>query len=304
MADKAEKQPGSRGWFWNILTYLITTAGIVVGIDLLLRLIKVTPDILGTLIFVLELSISAVLAKEGAGETGRKNLTTLMKRMKLPPEHWKALRFFLVSIFVLLLFIFYNQLPGLAVHYNNKGLAQYQQGLLKSAENDYLRAINLDPDYTAAHYNLGLLYEEIGDRDRAVVEYRLAMIGGLDAAYNNLAHLYILEDKPDQAVPLLLNGLDLTTDEKVLYSLYKNLGWARHEQERYIEAENSLRKAIDLSPDQAAAHCLLARTLYSMDKSSLGEWESCLVLADGRNADEDVWIGLARQRIMELEEGE
>jgi tetratricopeptide (TPR) repeat protein len=227
-----------------------------------------------------------------------------MERMKLPPEHWKALRFFLVSIFVLVLFVFHNQLPGLAVHYNNKGLAQYQQGQLKSAENDYLRAINLYPDYTAAHYNLGLLYEEIGDREQAEVEYRLAMIGGLDAAYNNLAHLYILEENPDQAVPLLLNGLDLTSDEYVLYSIQKNLGWARYQQGRFVEAENSLRKAIDLSPDQAAAHCLLARTLYSMDKPSLGEWESCLVLADGRNADEDVWIGLARQRILELEDGE
>jgi Flp pilus assembly protein TadD len=58
---------------------------------------------------------------------------------------------------------------------------------------DFTNALKLDPNFAETHYNLGSLYEDVRDFDRARSEYRLAMLGGLAAAYNNLARLYILD---------------------------------------------------------------------------------------------------------------
>jgi Flp pilus assembly protein TadD len=139
--------------------------------------------------------------------------------------------------------------------------------------------------------------------DKAQAEYLAAVQGGLDAAYNNLARLYILEEDYAAAVPLLKKGLLLTNQEAVKYDLHKNLGWARLGQARYDEATSELQAAIALAPEQAPAHCLLAQVLDSWGNTSAAtvEWETCLKLADPLRPDEDIWIGLARHRLVEEE---
>jgi Flp pilus assembly protein TadD len=124
------------------------------------------------------------------------------------------------------------------------------------------------------------------------------MQGGLDAAYNNLARLYILQGDPSEAVSLLLSGLEKAQDTSVRYTMLKNLGWARLEQKRYDEAIATLREAINLAPEAAAGHCLLAQALEGQGDAggTASEWETCLRLASSRkSAEEDRWIGQARQ---------
>jgi tetratricopeptide (TPR) repeat protein len=50
-----------------------------------------------------------------------------------------------------------------------------QQGKKKEAEKFYLRAILLEPENGRAHYNLGLLYKEWKDSDRAIKEFQKAV---------------------------------------------------------------------------------------------------------------------------------
>jgi tetratricopeptide (TPR) repeat protein len=190
-------------------------------------------------------------------------------------------------------------LPSIAVQYNNSGLQNYSAGRLTSAQFDYLRAIKLNPDYVDAHYNLGLLYEDFQQIDKARVEYWAAVQGGLAAAHNNLARLYILDKDYAVAVPLLKKGLMIANNDAVNYYLHKNLGWARLGQSRYDEALVELQAAIALAPDQAPAHCLLAQVLEGQGDTVAAreEWEICLKFADSLRPDEDTWIGLARQRL-------
>jgi tetratricopeptide (TPR) repeat protein len=119
--------------------------------------------------------------------------------------------------------------------------------------------------------------------------------------------------------------------------LHTQLAQARYSQGRFDEAEESLRQATDLLQQQAipnatpnsspeagisppassadpsgtstafatdattpaAPFCLLAETLEQQNQSqaALSAWQSCLSLADNRNAQEDVWIGIARDRL-------
>ncbi len=186
--------------------------------------------------------------------------------------------------------------------YNNRGLVHYLAERLPQAVSDFTKALELDPNFAETHYNLGSLYEDLRDFDRARSEYRLAMLGGLTAAYNNLARLYILEKDYAAAVDLLLKGLKVAEHKAEKYALRKNLGWARLGQGRYAEAKAELLTAIDLDREQAPAYGLLAQALEGLGEGveSLVAWENCLRYASSYRPDEDTWIDLARQRLTKL----
>lgn len=186
--------------------------------------------------------------------------------------------------------------------YNDRGLVHYLAERLPQAVSDFTKALELDPDFAETHYNLGSLYEDLRDFDRARSEYRLAMLGGLTAAYNNLARLYILEKDYAAAVDLLLKGLKVAEYKAEKYALRKNLGWARLGQGRYAEAKAELLTAIDLDRKQASAYGLLAQALEGLGEEveSLVAWENCLRYASSYRPDEDTWIDLARQRLTKL----
>jgi AAA-like domain len=192
--------------------------------------------------------------------------------------------------------------PWLAVFYNNRGFNNLLAGRLVSAQSDFSWAIKFNPNYVEAHYNLGILFEDLKDFERARVEYRIAAQGGLVAAYNSLARLYILEENYSEAVSLLQMGLkQIKNDNKPLKSvMLKNLGWAKLNQKRYAEASAILQDAISLSNDKGSAHCLLAQVLESEGdnkKSALLEWKKCLMYASSSNPEEYAWISLAKQRL-------
>ncbi len=186
--------------------------------------------------------------------------------------------------------------------YNDRGLENYLAERLPQAVSDFTKALELDPNFAETHYNLGSLYEDLRDFDRARSEYRLAMLGGLTAAYNNLARLYILEKDYAAAVDLLLKGLKVAEHEAEKYALRKNLGWARLGQNRYAEAKAELLTAIDLDRKQASAYGLLAQALEGLEEKveALVAWENCLRYASSYRPDEDTWIDLARQRLAQL----
>ncbi len=183
--------------------------------------------------------------------------------------------------------------------YNDSGVEHYLADRLPLAVSDFCLALKRDPNFAETHYNLGSVYEDLRHFDRAREEYRIAMLGGLAAAYNNLARLYILEKDYTAAVDLLLKGLKLAEHKAEHYALWKNLGWARLEQGRYADAKACLQTAIDLEREQAPAYCLLAQALEKLgeDVEALIAWENGLRYASSYRPDEDAWIETARQRL-------
>ncbi|MFC1708166.1 tetratricopeptide repeat protein, partial [Planctomycetota bacterium] len=95
--------------------------------------------------------------------------------------------------------------PDHAPAYNNRGMVYSAQArnshgadrtaqeLYRSAGEDYLRAMELDPDYADAHFNYALLAEEYRHYVVAIEEYERVLV--IDphhtSALNNLANLYI-----------------------------------------------------------------------------------------------------------------
>ena len=179
------------------------------------------------------------------------------------------------------------------------GVTNHLSGQLPQAQFGYSLALLLNPVSPAAHYNQAATYEDQHNYPLAQSEYQLAIEGGLVAAYNNMARLYILQGNYDAAISLLRVGLPLAKDD-IKADMYKNRGWARLEQGRYDEAKLNLTEAIKLKSDRASAYCLLAQVLERQtDKTgALSEWENCLGFAyQPKTPEEDKWVDLARQRL-------
>jgi len=191
-------------------------------------------------------------------------------------------------------------IPQFAKLMNNWGLEYYLKGRLSRAEEAFQLARVLNPKNRATLYNQAWQCEEVRDMECAREKYQMSAKYGLPAAYSNLGRLYIKEDSDyDSAVNLLQKGLKLATQDPVKYALLKNMGWARLKQGRYQEAEAELLKAIAIDGDRASAYCLLAQVKEHLgeDMEALNYWSTCQEYGRSDKPDEDVWLGMARERL-------
>ncbi|WP_009630169.1 tetratricopeptide repeat protein [Synechocystis sp. PCC 7509] len=182
------------------------------------------------------------------------------------------------------------------------GAKSYLAGKLPQAELGYKIALKLNPRSGATFYNQGVVYEDRQNYQQAHTQYQKAMELGLVAAYNNQARLYLSEKKYDKAVALLQISLPLAKheDNRVKYSMLKNLGWGRLGQGRLAEADLALTQAIELQDNFSSAYCLLAQVLEQQgdNKKALKEWENCLRYAhQPQTPEEDKWMNQARQQL-------
>lgn len=198
--------------------------------------------------------------------------------------------------------------PRISRHYSAQGVSMHltargPKTQLSSAQVNLERAVRFDPNNIHAHYNLGRVYEDLLDEDRAITQYLIAFRAGLDLAGNNVSHLYLVRGEYDRAAIVLQKTVSLAapgkneSDPDLRYAMLKNLGWARHGQTRFAEARQLLQEAVRLNPDNADAHCLLAKTLEALhDPGAASEWRSCLGLAwqDGRESARETWIAEAK----------
>lgn len=188
--------------------------------------------------------------------------------------------------------------PKLCVQFNDWGVELHLANHLALAKFAYQCCLIINPNYKKVHYNLGSLYEKQGNRDRARDRYKVALAGGVAAAYNNLARLHIMSKEYGAAINLLLTGLQLVPRDRVQvrYAFLKNIGWALLKQQRYSEAEANLRAAIDLIPDKAAAYGLLAHLLQETGDRTKAQsvWESFIKYAPNDHSPEiEAWSMIA-----------
>jgi tetratricopeptide (TPR) repeat protein len=285
-------------WLWTALALACLAVSLSLVTDISPRFLSGGPDTWGAFVVIAQSILALLTTRSILTMAGQDAAKRILSGLRFPRQFWEGFGL-IISIFLLIfLLIFRFSLPRFARWYNNSGLDHYQQGQLTSAKFDYERALKLDPELLPAHYNLGLLYEDLNDLAKAKAEYQIAVEGGLDVAYNNLARLYILNEEYEKAIPFLVQGSKRAEGNEVRYSLYKNLAWARLKQGRYDEALVALQEAIKLASDKAPAHCLLAQVLEAQEKPQKevdDAWEACLQYADSSRPDEDTWLGMARQ---------
>ncbi|EGJ29791.1 MULTISPECIES: tetratricopeptide repeat protein [Moorena] len=295
-------------WLWNALTVTSLTASVSLVVDISSRFLSTSPGFIGSFAVISQSALTLLTAGGVLTKAGRTGVEEILSGLGIKKYLWQEVKLGLSVVLLVSLIGFRGSLPLISDCFNKWGFDKYDnKGDWSSAQSNYERALSLNPDNAEAHYNLGRLYEDLQELDKARTQYRLAVEGGLDAAYNELVRLYIQDKNYSQAVSLLLKGLDTVPEAETgtQYALLKNLGWARLKQERYAEAETYLRDAIELDKTftrtPAAAHCLLAQVIENKPEkdpdNALAEWKICLRYTDIRNPDEDIWVGMARERI-------
>lgn len=189
--------------------------------------------------------------------------------------------------------------PNYAEVYNALGFICQDRQDLSCARSEYEKAISLQPNLAIAHFNLASVCEDLLDWECARQAYQQASKKGLIIANNNLARLYLLSQDYQTAENLIYKTLKQTQDNNLKYSLLKNLGWAKLGQKRYSEAEGTLKQAVQLNNQQAAAYCLLAQVLEAQNQlqPAKQQWANCLRYASIYNQDEAAWIDMARERL-------
>lgn len=297
-------------WFWSAVSLVSITASFSLLGDSIPRFLTGGPDLLGSF-FLTWQSIFGLLSTGAVAKAIQSTSQTTIARRQLPKHWWGKTSAGLSLLFLISTVGLRLSLPYWSERYTNWGQQNYQNGNWSSAEDDYQRALKLNPDNAEAHFRLGLLYEDLQQADKALTQYQLAIQGNIPTAINNLARLHILKKKDyAAAVTLLLKALE---DEKreplkpaTKHAVLKNLAWARLKQKNYPDAEAKLLDAIDLEAENtfereaiADTHCLLAQVMEGLGdkKGALNKWRICNQNANITILEQDEWNAIAEQRL-------
>lgn len=135
--------------------------------------------------------------------------------------------------------------------YSNRGVALQALERLDEAIGSYRDAIALDPSFSDAHYNLGLLYKTRGLYDEAVASFEtvLSLNAGNADALNNTGAVLRDMGRPEDAIACYRRALAINPN---FAGAYNNMGVAYKDLGRAEEAIACYRRAIELLPDGPA----------------------------------------------------
>lgn len=128
-----------------------------------------------------------------------------------------------------------------------EGKKQVQAQNLEEAIVCFQAAIVLQPDYIAAHNQLGNALQGLGRSDEAILAYQkiLEMNPNVAAAHCNLGSIWQMQGKFEEAIGAYQKAIEIQPDFALAY---RNLDGLFASQGRVIEAEQSLSQALKLQP--------------------------------------------------------
>jgi superkiller protein 3 len=133
--------------------------------------------------------------------------------------------------------------------FNNLGATYTILGRFDQAIEAYQKALLLNPQLSTTYYNLGMAYSKIDRFEQAVESYQSAirLNPALAIAYNNLAWLYAKRgENLDDALKLSQRAAELEQNPDYL----DTLAWIYYQREMYAEAEETIKQAIQLKPEE------------------------------------------------------
>jgi Flp pilus assembly protein TadD len=143
-----------------------------------------------------------------------------------------------------------------------------------------LKAVQIAPAYSQAHFLLGTAYMDLGKWSDAEASLDKAIMFNekLDSAYLELGSCLLEQKKFQESEKPLLRGLELLPDAS---QGHYDLGRTYYALNRFQEAEPQARKAVELTPSLPEAHILLGNVLLRLRDGShaLAEFQEYLRLA-------------------------
>jgi len=141
------------------------------------------------------------------------------------------------------------------------------------------RALALQPKFPEAQNNLGTLYLEMGEWDKAIACFKEAVsdiiYNSPQFAYNNMGLAYFNKGDYDKAIENYKRALRSSPSYTLCYS---NLALAYEAKGEIDEAVANYKKVIVYFPKDAAAHLALAKALLSSGKKKEAKEELNLTI--------------------------
>lgn len=164
-------------WLWSGLTLACLTASLSLLMDISSKFFESGPDLFGSFTVVSQSVLTLLAGGSALTQTGREATETLLQRVGFSKYRWNEAKF------------------GIASLYSQWGRNNVQAGELSSAQNNYQRSLQLNPNNAKTHYSLGKVYDDLQKNEQAEAQYQLAVKGGVPQAYIRLSRLYILNRK-------------------------------------------------------------------------------------------------------------
>ena len=152
-----------------------------------------------------------------------------------------------------------NKFPQDSILLNIRGACEAGLGSLQESVKSYKKAIELNPNYAKAFYNLGGVYHEMEMMKDSIQCYKKAI--SLDPyfseAHNNLGNVYKGLKRMDEAVKSFQNAIDISPNYiEALFSLALVL-----QSMGSLESIEYYKKLLTLKPDFIQVHINLANHL-------------------------------------------
>ena len=192
--------------------------------------------------------------------------------------------------------------------YNAMGLAYMGKGLLKEAESYFEKALKLNPDYSEARNNLGVVLYQMRRYDEAIREFERVLSDVLyktpQQAYLNLGLVYFAKGEMRRALFYFKKAISIDPNFALAYA---NLGFTYFELKSYDEAEENLEQAKELLKKMPGAELNLAEVNLYLGRINLIKrnynravefFEEVIRLAPGTNMERE-----AKEKIKQIKGG-
>jgi len=170
----------------------------------------------------------------------------------------------------------------------NLGRTKYNENRFAEAVSAFQQCLKLDPRNAKAEDNLGLSFAGMGRNEEAGAAYQRAIawqeqsLAKNPRPYIDLGSLLIDENRPKDAVPLLLQAVEIDSRDSKTHEL---LGKAYTRLEEFPKAQMELEKAVELSPETPNLHCMLAPVYrkQGLAEKAKAEYNRCAALTGSRS---------------------
>lgn len=138
------------------------------------------------------------------------------------------------------------------------------------AEQAYLHALAIDPEYVSAQNSLGYLYEVTGRTEQAEHAYRrcIELEPSYILSYHHLARLLQQLGRDDEAETYLRQAINLRPH---MPDTYMKLAFFLYRAGRYQEACTLFEKTLEIEPDNAEAHTRLGNVRDKLNQPDKAE---------------------------------
>jgi len=155
--------------------------------------------------------------------------------------------------------------PNVPLLFNLVGACYKALGQLEGSVKMFETAVNIKPDYTEAHKNLGIVLRDLEKMDEAVESLNKAIAidpNYVDAHYNLAITLKDL-NRPDEAVKSYRKVIEINPN---FAQAHNNLGNLLKDLGQTDEALKNYHKAIEINPNFAHAHNNLGNALMNLGR--------------------------------------